>query len=121
MQAVEHRPPWELVALDAREPISFAEGLWGLHLYSSTVTGHTPKVIIGPHSTKIVRTGMKMVRGKTFILQSHPALVIKSVFIPGFQTMMAEEEIMVPIFNGGIQSCFLEHGQLIGMLRLESW
>lgn len=95
------------------------KGLLGFEVFAFSVrpTGHTPRIVIGQRTIRKVFTGLVFTTPGLYATGG-AALLNSGVFIPGLFAVPVDEELVVPLLNGGNETFFLEHGQLLCNLHL---
>jgi len=83
-------------------------------------TGRRNNLLIPPNTLRWVRTDFFASQPNTVhVVLSNDELMIKSVFVPSHMFCMDEEKrIMVPLYNGGSQSFYVQHEMIIACLLI---
>ncbi len=91
---------------------------YDLAAFNLTKEGNPKTLTIGPNSTVAVPTGigLRAPRNHVILVCSRSGLAMQSVFIangPGVIDPDYTGEIKVLLFNGGIEPCYVKHGDRI--------
>lgn len=106
-------------------PMRATEGSVGLdlHAHSISETGRESRILIPPNNTRNISTGLLIEPpyGYYLMVCSRSGLAGSSIFVtnaPGVIDSDYRGEIRVLLYNGGIASYYVHHGQRIAQLLL---
>jgi len=81
-------------------------------------TGRRNNLLIPPNTLRWVRSDYRTDYGKeaVHIVLSNDELMMKAVFVPNHMFNLNDGWIMVPLYNGGSQSFYVQHEMMIACL-----
>jgi dUTP pyrophosphatase len=94
---------------------------YDIHAYSKTETGRPNKIMLPPHFTKNVSTGLQIEPppGYFIMVCSRSGLAKVSVFVanaPGIVDPDYRGELKVLLYNGGFQTHYIQHEDRIAQI-----
>jgi dUTP pyrophosphatase len=118
----------KLMYEDAEPPIVKTEGAWGADVsaYIKRESGLPGRTILAPRNTRLIGTGLKIepppqFTGVALMVFSRSGLALQNVFVanaPGLVDADYRGEIMVLLYNGGLETHYVQHGDRIAQLVL---
>jgi len=99
----------------AKVPIPDRLGNFVVFLTTITEDGHEPRIVLSPRSTRAVPTGLIFKRERLFATIPYD-LLMRSVGIGGLFPIPPNEELVLPLYNGGFESLYLTHHQPIAVI-----
>lgn len=109
---------------DAVLPQRWTAGSAAFDIYARLISeSHRPnKSMLPPRTTRFVSTGIAVEppSGYMVTVWSCPALALKSVMVTNSPMLVGYHsgEIIVPLYNGGLDPYYVQHGERIGQLVL---
>lgn len=91
-----------------------------LHANLIAETGRRNNLLIPPNSLRWVKSDFRINHQQsTFVVLSNDELMLKAVFVPNHMFRTDDETfIMVPLYNGGAQSFYIQHEMIIATLLI---
>lgn len=111
---------------DVRDPIRATERAVGYDLfaYCKTETGRPNKLLIPPHTTRPIPTGLIILppEGYSIFIATRSGMALhRNLFVansPGVVDPDYRGELMVLLHNGGFQSQYVQHDDRVGQMIL---
>ena len=114
---------------DVNDPIRTTEKAVGydLYAYCKTESDRPNKILIPPRATRAIPTGLIIVPpvGYSIFLSSRSGMARdRSIFVPNAPAIIDPDyrgELTVLLYNGGIESHYVQHGDRVGQMILLPW
>ncbi len=100
-----------------RQPAAFyATNSRGILLHVNTERdGRAPRIVLSPRSTRMVATGLQIESERPLMVLASGPLLTVSILVGPF-IVPDDEELQIPIYNGGINPYYLSTGDWFATL-----